>query len=72
MGAPFSLFPFTVFSPSTPLFEIEIRRSGSLRDLELLLKIPHQKFKVCMVFSIKFQIKRKYISNVIFSIAVIN
>ena len=51
MGAPFSLFPFAVFSPSTPLFEFEIRRNGSLRDLELLLKIPHQKFKVCMVFS---------------------
>ena len=51
MGAPFSLFPFAVFFPSTPLFEFEIGRSGSLRDLELLLKIPHQKFKVCMVFS---------------------
>ena len=51
MGAPFSLFPFAVFPPYTPLFEFEIGKSGNLRDLELLLKIPHQRFKVCMVFS---------------------
>ena len=31
MGAPFSLFPFAVFSPSTPLFECKIGKSGSLR-----------------------------------------
>ena len=53
MGAPFSLFPFAVSPPPpySPLFEFEIGKSGNLRDLELLLKIPHQRFKVCMVFS---------------------
>ena len=69
----------SLWQQSTKNFEIDKIRT--LRDLHLLIKIGHQELKVwCLANNLGekkkivydwIQTKRKYISNLIFSIAVI-